>query len=134
MKIKIKKHFKALIIVAILLIIPSMVSIPSKINPTRRWVNNFPDNYNLLRNSYNATIGYEARKNVYLIDSNNSNGFYAQSTRVYLNESVNEASFLSSFDKINNRKDTADFRIVSLLRTMYLDNVSHTQNSTLKSQ
>ena len=68
MKIKIKKHFKALIIVAILLIIPSMVSIPSKINPTRRWVNNFPDNYNLLRNSYNATIGYEARKNVYLID------------------------------------------------------------------
>jgi len=134
MKIELKKHFKALIIVAVLLIIPSIVSIPSKINQSRRWVNNLPDNYNLLRNSYNASIGYDARKNVYLIDSNNSNGFYAQSTRVYLNESVNEASFLSSFDKINNREDTADFRIVSLLRTMYLDNVSHALNSTFKSQ
>ena len=134
MKIEFKKHFKALIIVAVLLIIPSIISIPSKINLSRRWVNNLPDSYNLLRNSYNATIGYDARKNVYLSDSNKSNGFYAQSTRVYLNTSVNEASLLSSFDKINNREDTADFRIVSLLRTMYLDNVSHALNSTFKSQ
>jgi len=134
MKIKLKKHFKALIVIAILLIIPSLVSVPSEINPTRRWVNNLPDSYDFLRNSYNGTLGYEARKNIYLADSNNSDGFYAQSTRVYLNESVNEASFQSSLDKINNREDTADFRMTSLLRMMYLDNKTEVLNSTFKSQ
>jgi hypothetical protein len=134
MKIELKKHFKALIIVAVLLIIPSLVSVPSKTYPTRRWVNDLPENYDLLRNSYNSTIGYDARKLVYLTDSNNSDGIYAQSTRVYLNESVNEASFQSSFDKINNKEDTADFRMSSLLRTMYLDNKTNALESSFKLQ
>ena len=134
MKIELKKHFKALIIVAVLLIIPSLVSVPSITYPTRRWVNDLPENYDLLRNSYNSTIGYDARKLVYLTDSNNSDGIYAQSTRVYLNESVNEASFQSSFDKINNKEDTADFRMSSLLRTMYLDNKTNALESSFKLQ
>jgi len=134
MKIELKKHFKAIIIVAILLFIPSLVSLPSKINLRRRWVNNLPENYDFLRKSYNTTMGYESRKIVYLIDSNNSNGIYAQSTRVYLNESVNEASFQSSIDKINNREDTADFRMSSILRTMYLDNKTKVLESSFKSQ
>ena len=134
MKIKIKKHFKALIIVAVLLIIPSMVSIPSKINPRRRWVNDLPESYDFLRNSYNATLGYEARKNIYLTDSNSSNGFYAQSSRVYLNESVTESAFTGALDKINLREDTADFRMASLLRTMYLDNITNVLSPGLKSQ
>lgn len=134
MKIELKKHFKALIIVAIILIIPSMVSTPPKINPRRRWVNDLPDNYDFLRYSYNATLGYEARKTIYLTDSNTSNGFYAQSTRIYLNVSVNEASFQSSLNKITNREDTADFRMTSLLRMMYLDNKTEVLNSTFKSQ
>ena len=134
MKIKIKKHFKALVIIAVLLIIPSMVSIPSKVNTRRRWINNLPENYDFLRNSYNTTLEYDARRLVYLTDSNKSDGIYAQSTRVYLNESVNEASFQSSLDKINNREDTADFRMISLLRTMYLDNKTEVLNSPFKSQ
>ncbi len=134
MKIELKKHFKALIIVAILLIIPSLVSIPSKINPRRRWVNDLPESYDFLRDSYSGTIGYEARKDIYLADSNISNGFYAQSSRIYLNESVNEASFQSSLDKINNREDTADFRMTSLLRMMYLDNITNVLESSFKTQ
>jgi hypothetical protein len=134
MKIKLKKHFKVLLIIATLLIIPSLVSSPSKVNPRRRWVNNLPESYDFLRNSYNATLGFEARKNIYLTDSNTSNGFYAQSTRIYLNTSVNEASFQSSLDKINNREDTADFRMTSLLRMMYLDNKTEVLNSSFKSQ
>ncbi|NVM46331.1 MAG: hypothetical protein HWN79_15585 [Candidatus Lokiarchaeota archaeon] len=134
MKIELKKHFKALIIVAILLIIPSFISAPSKINPRRRWVNDLPENYDFLRNSYNATMGYEARKNIYLTDSNTSDGIYAQSSRVYLNESVNEASFQSSLDKINNREDTADFRMGSILRTMYLDNKTNVLEPSFKLQ
>jgi len=103
-------------------------------NPRRRWVNTLPESYDFLRPSYNGTLGYEARKNIYLIDSNKSDGFYAQSTRVYLNESVNEASFQSSLDKINNREDTADFRMTSLLRMMYIDNKTNVLNSSFKSQ
>ncbi len=134
MKIELKKHFKALIIVTILLIVPFLVSIPSKINPSRRWVNDLPENYDFLRNSYNATMGYDARKLVYLTDSNKSDGVYAQSTRVYLNTTVNEASYQSSLDKINNKKDTADFRMGSLLRMMYLDNKTNVLESSFKNQ
>ena len=134
MKKELKKHFKALIIVAILLIIPSLVSTPSKINPRRRWVNNLPENYDFLRNSYNTTAGYDARKSIYIADSNRSDGIYAQSTRVYLNGSVNEASFQSSIDKINNREDTADFRMSSILRIMCLDNRTNALESSLRSQ
>ncbi len=134
MKIELKKHFKALIVVAILIIVPSLVSTPSKIIPSRRWVNDLPENYDFLRNSYDATLGYDARKSVYLTDSNKSDGVYAQSTRVYLNESVNEASYQSSLDKINNKKDTADFRMGSMLRMMYLDNKTNVLESSFKNQ
>lgn len=134
MKIEFKKHFKALLIVAVLLIIPSMVSTPSTVNPIRRWVNDLPENYDHLRNSYNATMGYEARKNIYLAGSNQSNGFYAQSSKVYLNESVTESSFTEALNRINNREDTADFRMASLLRTMYLDNITKVLEPLLKSQ
>ncbi|MFX0010152.1 MAG: hypothetical protein ACFE9R_07550 [Candidatus Hermodarchaeota archaeon] len=134
MKIKLKKHLKALIIVATLLFIPSLVSFSPKVNPIRKWVNDLPESYDFLRGSYNTTLGFETRKNIYLTDSNNSNGFYAQSTRVYLNESVNEASFQNSLDMINNRDDTADFRMSSLLRTLYLDNKTEVLNLSFKSQ
>ena len=134
MKLKLKKHFKALIIVATLLVVPSLVSFSPKVNPMRRWVNDLPESYDFLRGSYNATLGFEERKDIYLTDSNKSEGFYAQSTRVYLNESVNELSFQSPLDKINNREDTADFRMSSLLRTMYLDNKTEVLDLSFKSQ
>jgi hypothetical protein len=47
---------------------------------------------------------------------------------------VNEASFQSSLDKINNREDTADFRMTSLLRMMYLDNKTNVLEPSFKSQ
>ena len=134
MKIKFKKHLKALLVVSILIIIPSLIPTPLKVNPTRRWFNNLPENYDYLRKAYNATMGFDARKLVYLADSNQSDGFYAQSARIYLNNSVNEASFTSSLNKINNREDTADFRMTSLLRMMYLDNKTEILNSSFKSQ
>lgn len=128
-----KKHVKALLITSILLIIPVIINLNS--NPTRRrWVNDLPDTYHFLSDMINATLGYEARKDRYLIDSNRSSGFYAQSTRVYLNESVNEDAFQSSFDKVNNREDCADFCMNSLLRTIYLDNVSKVLSPVFKSQ
>jgi hypothetical protein len=126
------KVLKAVIAILILLIIPTIISvIPRTSEIRRRWVNDLPDSYHLSE-TINATMGYEERKNVYLQDSNKSNGFYAQSTRIFLNTSVNEDSFTSSLSKINNREDTADFRMASLLRMMYLDNVSSALDPTFK--
>ena len=133
MKIRINRHIKAVLIILILLIIPSLTTLKRQETP-KHWFNNLPESYHQISNYINATIGYEERRNTYLLDSNKSSGFYAQSSRVFLNESVNEASFIDSLLKINNREDTADFRMASLLRTMYLDNFTQVINSTLKSQ
>ena len=135
MKKPINKHFKAIMTILILIIIPSIIALKPE-NPIiyRRWTNDLPDSYHQTSDIINATLGYEARKIIYLADSNNSEGIYAQSSRVYLNESVNEASFQSSLDKINNREDTADFRMNSILRTMYLDNITKVLDPTFKQQ
>ena len=127
------KILKAVIAIVILLIIPTIIAaIPRTSEIQRRWVNGLPNSYHL-SDIINATLGFEERKNVYLQDSNKSNGFYAQSTRIFLNASVNEDSFTSALSKINNREDTADFRMASLLRMMYLDNITDVLDPTLVS-
>ena len=133
MKKQITKHIVAILVIGILLIIPSLVTKESLTVP-RRWINNLPDSYHQISDIINTTMGYQDRKTTYLVDSNSSNGFYAQSTRVYLNTSVNEASFTSSLNKVNNREDTADFSMAGLLRTMYLDNITHILNASFKQQ
>jgi hypothetical protein len=126
------KILKAVIVIAILLIIPTIIAaIPRISEIRRRWVNNLPNSYHL-SDIINATMNYEERRNVYLQDSNKSNGFYAQSTRIFLNTSVNEDLFTSALSKINNREDTADFRMASLLRMMYLDNNTGVLDPTFK--
>jgi hypothetical protein len=126
------KIIKAVLAIFILLIIPTIIAIiPRSSEMRRRWVNDLPDSYHL-SDIINATMGYEERKNVYLEDSNKSNGFYAQSTRIYLNGSVNEVPFSEALNKINNREDTADFRMASLLRMMYLDNITGVLDPTFK--
>jgi hypothetical protein len=135
MKTIIKKHITTVLVISVLLVIPSIIGvIPNSNEARRRWVNDLPSSYEHLNDIVNATIGYEGRKNIYLHDSNLSNGFYAQSTRVYLNTSVNEDSFTGSLNKINNRQDTADFGMAGILRTMYLDNVTEVLDPTFKLQ
>jgi len=130
-----KKHITAIFIISILIVIPTIIGvIPNPIDIRKSWKNNLPDSYRKLSDIINATMGYEDRKNIYLQDSNQSNGFHAQSTRVYLNTSVNEASFTSSLSKINNREDTADFSMGGLLRTMYLDNITKVLDPIFKQQ
>jgi len=130
-----KKHISTILVISILLIIPTIIGvIPNSDEIRRSWHNDLPSTYEHLGAIINATMGYEDRKNTYLHDSNQSDGLYAQSTRVYLNNSVNEASFTSSLLKINNREDTADFRMAGLLRTMYLDNVTEVLDPTFKLQ
>ena len=117
MKIKINRHFKAILAISILVIIPTIILITPKPIITRRWTNNLPSSHHTT-DIINATMGFEERKNLYLSDSNQSTGFYAQASRVYSNTSVIEASFTSSINKITNREDTADFRMAMLLRIM----------------
>jgi hypothetical protein len=133
MKIKINRHFKAIIAILILVIIPTIIAVTPEPVITRRWTNNLPNKYHT-SDSINGTMGFEDRKNLYLSDSNQSTGFYAQASRVCSNTSVIEASFASSIDKITNREDTADFRMAGLLRTMYLDNKTEVLNPIFKLQ
>ena len=134
MENKNKKHAKTIIIILTLLIIPTIIAIiPNPSEVPKRWINELPDKYHL-SDIINATLGYEERKSLYLQDSNQSDAFYAQSTRIYLNTSVNEDSFTEALDRINTRKDTADFRMNSLLRMMYLDNETHILDPTFKEQ
>jgi len=130
-----KKHITTILVIFTLFVIPSIISVlPNSREIRRRWTNDLPDSYRNLSDIINATMGFEARKNTYLQDSNQSDGFYAQSTRVYLNNSVSEASFTEALSKINNREDTADFRMGSLLRTMYLDNITEVLDPTFKQE
>ena len=130
-----KKHIITILVISFLIVIPTIIGvIPNPIDIRRSWKNDLPDSYRHASDVINATMGYEDRKNTYLQDSNQSDGFHAQSTRIYLNTSVNQASFTSSLSKINNRQDTADFSMGGLLRMMYLDNVTKVLEPTFKQQ
>jgi len=70
---------------------------------------------------FNATVGYRTRQDIYLNRSKYSYGFYAQSSRIYLNMSVNDDSILNSLGRIYKYEDCMDFRMNSLIRMLYLD-------------
>ncbi|MFX0176526.1 MAG: hypothetical protein ACFE85_09880, partial [Candidatus Hodarchaeota archaeon] len=83
MKKSIKKHLKLISIILILFIIPLIVSFNFK-NRVQIFINPNLDKYLLPNNSFNASLEFQQRQQVYLDTSNSSNGLNAQATRVYL--------------------------------------------------
>ncbi len=61
-----------------------------------------------------------------------SNGLYAQSTRIYLNLSINNDTVNNRIAKINRREDTSDFDMNGLLRLLYLDQDKNNISAPLK--
>lgn len=101
------------------------VSYPDSV--ASKWVDPFED-YPL---EYNATLSYEDRKATFLNISAESERFYAQATRIYLNQSVNEAVILQDIEAVNNYEDTSDFDVNGYLRMLYLNNRTNVLSTSL---
>jgi len=82
--------------------------------------------------NFNATEEYRNRQNMYLGLANVSGGLHAQSAHIYSNLSINEQTIQDSLDRIYEHKDCQDFRMVGLVRMLYL-NINKTYlNGTTK--
>ena len=74
-----------------------------------------------------ATDGYRARQQEYLefCDENNGpgqGGIYGQVCRIAMDrDTFNEETIDAACEKVDNRLDTADFRVAGLVRMLYLD-------------
>ena len=55
MKIKINRHFKALLAISVLVLIPSIISVIPEPVVSRRWINKLPENYHT-NDPFNAKI------------------------------------------------------------------------------
>ncbi|MBD3193648.1 MAG: hypothetical protein GF317_01230 [Candidatus Lokiarchaeota archaeon] len=137
-----KKQIEVIGFIAILIIIPIIVSLTTfiQIEPTTIPQNGTNPGINKYTPSSSYISGYNftERKNLYLNAANDSTGFNPQCVKVFLNESVyNEAIINSSLEEINDREDTSDFDMNTLLRMMYLDkkkyNIPTNLNNSIKS-
>jgi len=81
---------------------------------------NFNRTFNLFE-TFNATLGFQQRQNMYLNDSKNSDQVYAQVSRVYLGLNVSEINIEASLHKLYNFKDCLDFTLNNLIRLIYID-------------
>jgi hypothetical protein len=80
----------------------------------------FPRNFNISAD-YNATSGFLERKSNYLNSSRFSNGFNAQSARIYLDENINQETIENGISKLQDVENMPDFRWSSVVRLIYLD-------------
>ncbi|MFX1568648.1 MAG: hypothetical protein ACFFCV_09800 [Promethearchaeota archaeon] len=94
---------------------------------------NFNRTFNLF-DSFNATVGYKQRQEIYLNDSIDSNHVYAQVSRVYLGLNVSEIDIEASLYKIYNFKDCLDFTLNNLIRLIYIDINKSILSSTIKNK
>ncbi|MHA1272099.1 MAG: hypothetical protein ACTSQS_01555 [Promethearchaeota archaeon] len=83
-------------------------------------IKKFERNINLF-DRFNATSGFKIRKSIFLNTSRFSDGFYAQSVRIYLGDKVNDDVLINSLDKIINYEDCMDFQMNGYLRMLYLN-------------
>lgn len=125
-----RKFHKPIIIIAILIVLPSIISI-SPLAKQQSITNDLP-----LINpkiAFEPKPDYQTRKNAYLEAAKTSNSLHAQVGRAYLGLSVNEESIENSMDRIDNLEDCADFRMISLVRLMHINkltNVISEENKT----
>ncbi|TFG01787.1 MAG: hypothetical protein EU540_02890 [Promethearchaeota archaeon] len=118
------KKARSLVIPIILIILVQQISLISAEEINVKWEytmrTTFIRNFDMF-DYFNATVGYRTRQDIYLDGSEGNEGFYAQSSRIYLNMSVNDDSIVDSLGKIYNYEDCMDFRMNSLIRMLYLD-------------
>jgi len=133
MKKSTKKHIKIILIILIIFGIPSTISFNLE-KKVQIFINPNLDRYLSPNNSFNATLEFQQRQQVYLDTSNNSNGLYAQSTRVYLGLAVYEPVIQEALDKVNSREDTSDFTMNALLRIIYFNNITGVLSVSLESE
>ena len=118
------KKARSLVIPIILIIFVQEITFISAEENNVQWEytmrTNFIRNFDMF-DYFNATVGYRTRQDIYLDDSECNDGFYAQSSRIYLNMSVNDDSIVDSLEPIYNYEDCMDFRMNSLIRMLYLD-------------
>ena len=136
-----KKKFPKLFFIFLIIILPQFF-IPKqdyskpKINQGQ-WEFSMRTNFNRtfdLFETFNATSGFKQRQEIYLNDSKNSDDIYAQAARMYLGLNVSEDSFEDSLYKIYNFKDCLDFRLNSLLRSIYLDIYKNILSPTIRNR
>jgi len=118
------KKARSLVIPIILIILVQEITFLSAKEINVQWEytmrTTFTRNFDMF-DYFNATVGYRTRQDIYLDDSECNDGFYAQSSRIYLNMSVNDDSIVNSLEKIYKYEDCMDFRMNSLIRMLYLD-------------
>ena len=90
--------------------------------------------------TWNATNGFLARKDIFLIDANDSEGWREQAARLYLGYNItDDQEIINHLERIYNYKDCLDFDLASLVRFIYLD-INQTKmgnpllNTSLKNQ
>lgn len=83
-------------------------------------IDSFKSNINLFRD-YKPTSGFQARKYYYLQVSRESEEFYAQSSRIYMGDPINEETLTTNLKKIINFEDCMDFQMNAYLRMLYLN-------------
>ncbi len=122
-----KKYIQLIILVGILVLMPIIISVTTLIPLDTGMskdgdINDDLSDYANPSSYYISNLNFTERKDLYLDSANKSSGLDAQCAKVYLNETnFNEVEINESIDKINERKDTSDFDMNSLLRMMYLD-------------
>ncbi len=131
MKITYQKQIKTVFLILSVLIIPFLLTVYS-LNTSQKTESNKLEEKGLRNFSFSPTTGYTERKSKFLTDSSNNEGFYAQTSRIYLDQQVNHEVFQSVFDKIESRRDTSDFQMNALLRMMYIDKENNAIEPQLK--
>ncbi|MFO8018213.1 MAG: hypothetical protein R6U96_06225 [Promethearchaeia archaeon] len=71
--------------------------------------------------NFNASLEYKERQSIYLNTSKYSDGFYAQSARVFADKEINEDSILNNLEGVYAHKDCCDFIMNGLIRMLYLN-------------
>ena len=107
-----------------LILLVAHIPIASPIELAEQWdysmISEFDHGIDLFE-KFNATSGFRFRQSIYLNNSRFSEGLYAQASRVYAGDDINEETIEESLDSIYNYEDSMDFRINGLLRMLYLN-------------
>jgi len=136
-----KRRFPKLLFIFIILILPQFFHTKQSYSKPRisqaQWEFSMRTNFNRtfdLFETFNATLGFKQRQNIYLNDSINSDHVYAQVSRVYLGLNVSEINIEASLYKIYYLKDTLDFTLNNLIRLIYLDINRNILSPTIKNK
>lgn len=121
---KIKAVWFASMCISSFLLIPSLSQGISSSQSSDLWqykmINTLDRGFTLFKD-FSPTSGYKERQNIYLEAGEDSNGFYAQSSRIYARLEANEEVIIDNLAKIYAKQDCCDFRMNGLLRMLYIN-------------